>query len=421
MTTTHNLGFPRIGARRGLKFAEEKYWRSQTDLQSLENCGALIRNANWRLQSGLDYVPVGDFSFYDQMLDMSFRLGNVPKRVAAGGERLDRYFRVARGRSAGDSDSNAVRAAEMTKWFDTNYHYIVPELSADTTFELDATDLLQQLEEAKAAGITPKPVLVGPVTYLWLAKTTDGSDRLALLERLIPAYQQLLNTLAEHGAEWVQLDEPALVHELDNNWQNALQTTYTALSQATPKLLVAAYFGRLRDNLELACKLPVAGLHVDAVRGRDEVEAVLAALPADKTLSLGVLDGRNVWKADLAGLLDWLEPIAAQLGDRLWLAPSCSLLHVPVDLSAETDMDGEIRSWLAFARQKLEELETLARALNDGRNAVADKLADNASAIASRRNSTRVEKLDVRQAVAAVTPDMGRRKSPFAKRAELQR
>ncbi|MDN5938591.1 MAG: 5-methyltetrahydropteroyltriglutamate--homocysteine S-methyltransferase [Salinisphaera sp.] len=421
MAITHNLGFPRIGGRRELKFATEAYWKGESDAAALEATGKRLRQQNWRSQAVLDYVPVGDFSFYDHLLDNSFLLGNVPERVARlDGNAVDNYFRVARGRSAGDDDSNAVRAGEMTKWFDTNYHYIVPEVSADTEFSLNAERLLPQIEEARAAGVTPKPVVVGPLTYLWLSKADDGSDRLALLDRLLPVYRALFDRLADNGVEWVQVDEPVLVHDLDDDWKAALQTAYNELSDLRPRLLVTTYFGQLADNIELACKLPVAGLHVDAVNGRDEIEQILADLPDDKLLSLGVIDGRNIWKADLAGLLDWLEPIAQKLGDRLWLAPSCSLLHVPVDVNGEKRMDPEINSWLAFALQKLGELEVLARALNEGRGAVAQPLARNAAAIASRRQSTRVDNPAVKQAAAAVTAVMGKRNSAYAERSVLQ-
>ncbi len=422
MATTHNLGFPRIGGKRELKFAEEAYWKGESSADGLLAKGAELRRQNWQHQSGLDLVPVGDFSFYDHLLDTSFRLGNVPARVSRlDGSRLDNMFRVARGRSAGDDDVNAVRAGEMTKWFDTNYHYIVPEVDADTAFTLDADDLLDQVAEAKAAGVTPKPVLVGPVTYLWLAKATDDSDRLALLDRLLPVYRELLDKLGQQGIEWVQLDEPVLVHDLDNAWKQAVQKAYDTLAGAAPKLMVTTYFGALADNIGLACNLPVAGLHVDAIKGRDEVDRIVAALPEDKVLSLGVIDGRNIWKADLAGLLGWLEPIADKLGDRLWLAPSCSLLHVPVDLNSETKMDPEIKSWLAFALQKLGELEVLAGALNQGRDAVRQALDRNAEAIASRRASDRVDDPAVKKAVRAITPDMGKRDSAYSERAEAQR
>jgi len=338
MVTTHNLGFPRIGARRELKSA---------------------------LEAGPDLVPVGDFSFHDQVLAMSFMLGNVP-----------------------------AQAGEMAKWFDTNHHYIVPEVAQDTTFTLDASRLLDQLDQARAQGVAAKPVIIGPLTYLWLAKATDGSSRLALLARLLPrllpAYAELLQRLAAHGADWVQIDEPILATELDADWRQAFVTAYDALEAAPVKLLLATYFGRLGENLDLASRLPVHGLHLDAIRGREDVDALVATWPAERVLSLGVIDGRKVWKTDLHATLEWLDPVHRLLGERLWIAPSCSLLHVPVDLDQEADLDRELRSWLAFALQKLEELQILGTALNRGRVPVQEALVANHAAVESRRRSPRV-------------------------------
>ena len=369
MTRTHNLGFPRIGAKRELKFALESYWNGQSPREALQSLGAALRRRHWEEQAGLDLVPVGDFSFYDQVLDMSFTLGHLPGRVRGfHGDPLDNYFRVARGRSAGGAGAHAaccggVAAGEMTKWFDTNYHYIVPEFDAATAFRLDASRLLAQLAEARALGVPAKPVIIGPVTYLWLGKSVDGSDRLALLPRLLPVYAELLETLAAQGVEWVQVDEPVLVTELAPEWEHAIRDAYHQLKTCRVKLLVATYFGPLDDKLYLAANLPVAGLHVDAVGGRADVPRLLNLLPGHKVLSLGVVDGRNIWRTDLDAVLDWLEPVARGLGDRLWIAPSCSLLHVPVDLGGEDGLDAEVRSWLAFALQKLDELKVLARAL----------------------------------------------------------
>ncbi|MBN3819477.1 5-methyltetrahydropteroyltriglutamate--homocysteine S-methyltransferase, partial [Paraburkholderia sp. Se-20369] len=393
MVRTHNLGFPRIGAKRELKFALENYWKGQSSRDELTALGAQLRRRHWAHQQGLDLAPVGDFAFYDQVLDMSFTLGNLPLRVQGfHGDPLDNAFRVARGRSAQSGDEHGaccggVAAGEMTKWFDTNYHYIVPEFTADTNFTLDPSRLLQQLAEAHAQGVKVKPVIIGPVTYLWLGKAKDESDRLALLPKLLPVYGALLDTLTAQGVEWVQIDEPALVTELDPAWQQAFRTAYDTLETRRIKLLLATYFGQLRENLALACSLQVDGLHVDAINARDEVATLARELPAERVLSVGAINGRNIWKTDLAATLDWLEPLARQLGERLWLAPSCSLLHVPVDLSSERKLDAEIRSWLAFALQKLDELKVLATALNRGRASVAAELADNAAAIASRRAS----------------------------------
>ena len=429
MAHTHNLGFPRIGAQRELKFGLEAYWKGQSSLDDLKNLGAALRKQNWADQATLDLAPVGDFSFYDQVLDLSFTLGHLPKRVHGfQGDVLDNYFRVARGRSAPRSEiaeahagcCGGVAAGEMTKWFDTNYHYIVPEFTAATSFQLDASRLLEQLAEARAQGVKAKPVLIGPVTYLALGKSKDGSDRLGLLERLLPVYAELLDTLAAQGVEWVQIDEPILVTELDADWQHAFNAAYHHLKAAKVKLLLATYFGQLQENAYLAANLPVAGLHVDAINDRDGVQPLINLLPAHKVLSLGVINGRNIWKTDLNTTLDWLEPLAQQLGPRLWIAPSCSLLHVPVDLASEQKLDAEILSWLAFARQKLVELQVLAQALNQGRESVREALEANRAALAARRASSRVNNPAVKLAVARISQDLDRRESPYAQRAPKQ-
>jgi len=421
MTITHSLGYPRIGAQRELKFALEHYWQGRCSEAELLTTAAALRRRHWQDQARLGLQPVGDFSLYDQVLDMSATLGNLPARVLEkGGSHLDQYFRAARGRTVADGDGPGVAAGEMTKWFDTNYHYIVPEFTRDTRFRLHARRLLEQLAEAREQGHNPKPVIIGPVTYLWLGKSKDGSDRLALLERLLPVYGELLDTLAEAGAEWIQVDEPALVTELDEAWRHAFQLAYHQLRSSRPKLLLATYFGQLRENLQLACELPVAGLHLDAVRARDEAGALADWLAPHKVLSLGVIDGRNIWKTDLNRTLDWLEPLHARLGERLWLAPSCSLLHVPVDLEQEKDLPADIRSWLAFARQKLDELTLLAEALTHGRDAVAGALEENRQAIDSRRHAPGTRNPAVRQAVAALAADAGARRSPYAERRQKQ-
>ncbi|WP_068635083.1 5-methyltetrahydropteroyltriglutamate--homocysteine S-methyltransferase [Thauera butanivorans] len=426
MALTHNLGFPRIGAKRELKFALESYWKGESSRDELKATGASLSQRHWNDQAGLDLVPVGDFSFYDQILDTSFMLGNLPERVQGfHGDVLDNYFRVARGRSAQSAEEHAdccggVAAGEMTKWFDTNYHYIVPEFTTATEFRLDASRLLEQLAEARAQGVRTKPVIVGPVTYLAIGKAKDDSDRLALLPRLLPVYAELLETLAAQGIEWVQIDEPILVTELDADWQHAFTTAYHQLKSCRVKLLLATYFGQLAENLYLAANLPVAGLHVDAINGRDDVLPLIGLLPSHKVLSLGVINGRNIWKTDLTAVLDWLEPIAERLGERLWLAPSCSLLHVPVDLASEQKLDPELKSWLAFALQKLDELKVLATALREGRAAVAGELAANKADLDARRASPRVHNPKVRSAVACIVPHLGMRESSYARRTPKQ-
>jgi 5-methyltetrahydropteroyltriglutamate--homocysteine methyltransferase len=426
MTTVHNLGFPRIGAKRELKFALESYWKGESARDALKGLGAELRKRHWDNQAGLDLVPVGDFAFYDQVLDMSFTLGNLPERVRGfHGNQLDNYFRVARGRSAQSVEEHhgccgGVAAGEMTKWFDTNYHYIVPEFAAATEFKLDASRLLEQLAEAKQQGVKAKPVIVGPVTYLALGKAKDDSNKLALLPALLVAYAQLLNALAKQGVEWVQIDEPILVTELDADWQHAFNLAYHELKACPIKLLVATYFGQLQENLYLAANLPVAGLHIDAINGHDDIRSVLNLLPGHKVLSLGVINGRNIWKTDLTAVLEWLEPLAERLGDKLWIAPSCSLLHVPVDLNSEQNLNAEIKSWLAYALQKLDELRVLAQALRGGRDSVKEALAANQAALAARRNSPRVNNPAVQQAIAKIDAGLGARKSSYPTRAAEQ-
>ncbi len=426
MTITHNLGFPRIGAKRELKFALESYWKGDSSRDQLKGLGAQLRQRHWAHQSDLDFAPVGDFAFYDHVLDMSFTLGNLPERVRGfDGDALDNYFRVARGRSAEDAedhsaDCSGVAAGEMTKWFDTNYHYIVPEFTAETKFELDASRLIEQLAEAKAQGIKLKPVIVGPLSYLAIGKAKDDSDKLALLPRLLTVYADLLATLAAQGVEWVQIDEPILVTELETEWQHAFNTAYHQLKSCRVQLLLATYFGQLLENQYLAANLPVAGLHIDAINGREDVMPLIGLMSPHKVLSLGVIDGRNIWKTDLRAVLDWIEPIAAKLGDRLWIAPSCSLLHVPVDLASEQKLDPEIKSWLAYALQKLDELKVLSQALNEGRSAVKDALIANRDAIAARRASPRVNNPAVKAAIAKLDASFGQRNSSYSQRAPMQ-
>lgn len=422
MVTTHNLGFPRIGKKRELKFALEKYWKREITKKALEQTAGSLRQQHWQFQSALNLTPVGDFSFYDQVLDTSFMLGNIPTRVHdLKGDSLDNYFRVARGRSAtDDSTCSCVSAGEMTKWFDTNYHYIVPEFDKDTSFSLNAEYLLQQIKEAKEQGINIKPVIIGPVTYLWLGKSRDDSNKLDLLDDLLKVYSELLNILAESGVTWLQIDEPVLVTELSGDWQQAMRKAYAQLHGSSIKVLLATYFGELQENLTLACELPVAGLHIDAINAKDEISKVISCLPKHAILSLGVINGRNIWKANLSATLDWLEPVYAELQDRLWLAPSCSLLHVPVDLDNEQKIDSEIQSWLAFAVQKLEELGILAQALNEGRESVIEQLKENTVSVNSRNNSDLVHVEAVQARVAEVNDAMAERQSDYQQRAEIQ-
>lgn len=421
MVTTHNLGFPRIGKKRELKIALESYWQGKSSQTDLLETAAELRQIHWQQQDVLDYVPVGDFSLYDQVLDTSFMLGHIPTRVRdLPGDAQDNYFRIARGRSANEQASCCVSAGEMTKWFDTNYHYIVPEFHANTSFAANADSLIQQIEEAHAQGLKIKPVLIGPLTYLRLGKSKDGSNKLDLLPAIIAAYKTLLVSLDKTGIEWLQIDEPALVTELETEWQEAATQAYQQLQGRSFKVIVATYFGQLQDNLKLACELPVNGLHLDAINAKDEVEQAIALLGDDKVLSLGIINGRNIWINDLNTTLDWLEPIHQRMGERLWLAPSCSLLHVPVDLNSEETLDADVKSWLCFAVQKLDELSTLACALNGGRDSVAESLAVNLALIDSRKNSARVHKPEVQNAISRVNDSMAKRQSPYTQREKEQ-
>jgi 5-methyltetrahydropteroyltriglutamate--homocysteine methyltransferase len=380
-----------------------------------------LREKSWAYQSQLDYAAVGDFSFYDHVLDTSFLLGNLPERVdKLSGKKLDNYFRLARGRASPD-DCSCIHAGEMTKWFDTNYHYIIPEVTAASTFTLEPERLLAQISEADAKGVKTKPVIIGPLTYLYLCKAKDGSDKLALLEPLLSVYSELLSLLAKAGVDWVQIDEPILVTDLEPQWQQAFDKAYYRIQTNEIKLLVATYFGQLQENLQLLCKLPVAGIHIDAINAKDEVGKVIDWLPSHKVLSLGVIDGRNIWKTDLKSCLDWLEPIAKKLSDRLWLAPSCSLLHVPVDLSTEVDLNPSVKNWMAFAVQKLDELALITQALNVGRDSVEAALIKNTDALNSRKQSPLIHKPAIKTAVNNITEKLGERNSHYSVRTTMQR
>jgi 5-methyltetrahydropteroyltriglutamate--homocysteine methyltransferase len=421
MTITHVPGVPRVGAARELKWALEAYWRGDIDADQLQVTARELRARHWAMQveAGCAYVSVGDFSFYDHVLDMSTRLGAVPGRFALADDEvdLDTCFRMGRGRAPTGAPAFA---CEMTKWFDTNYHYLVPELEPGQQFRLARNDLFEQVDEALALGYRPKPVLVGPLTWLWLGKLKGEGDKLVLLDALLPIYGQILSRLAEQGVEWVQVDEPILALDLPADWRTAFERAYHVLQSARLKLMVATYFGGLGDNLLTAVQLPVAGLHVDLASAPDELLQIVDWLPSHKVLSAGCVDGRNVWRCDLAAWLNRLAPIHERLGERLWLGTSCSLLHVPFDVGFESGLDPELRPWLAFARQKLDELATLGRALDHGRDTVADALAENRAALAARRSSARVRRPEVRARLAAIGPDHARRSASYTQRSPKQ-
>lgn len=417
------LGFPRIGARRELKAALEAFWSGRSEAADLGATARGLRAAAWDRQKalGLDILPSADFALYDHVLDTSLMTGAVPEAYRAAGplDSLETAFAMARGRTGAGVD---VPAQEMTKWFDTNYHYLVPEVEPMQHFLLSSTRVVDQYREARALGHDSRPVLLGPVTFLLLAKSAQPGFRpLDLLPALVPVYAEVLTRLAQAGADWVQIDEPALVLDLDAAARAAFAAAYAQLHAAVPgvRLMLATYFGALGDNLETALALPVQGLHVDLVRAPDQLEPLLDRAPRDLLLSLGVVDGRNVWKTDLAAVLDRLEPVAAARPD-LVVASSCSLLHVPIDLETETQLPPEVRDMLAFAVQKVGELAVLARALNQGRGAVAADLADNARAVAARRASPLTRDPRVRARLDGVTANWARRVTPFAERIAVQ-
>ncbi|WP_444935165.1 5-methyltetrahydropteroyltriglutamate--homocysteine S-methyltransferase [Microbulbifer sp. JTAC008] len=366
MVQTHILGYPRIGANRELKKAQEAYWRGDMPQQQLLQVGTEIRRGNWQAQSeaGLSRVAVGDFAWYDQVLNHSLMFGVVGQRFAEGAadNKLDQYFRLARGRAP---SGQPVAASAMTKWFDTNYHYLVPELSNNQAFSLDSEWLLDEVREAQSLGYKAKPVVIGPLTYLWLGRGVDSP--LDLVPKLLPCYAELLSQLADLGVEWVQLDEPILGLDLPDEWRGAFDSTYQQIAAVAPGVntLLATYFSPLRENLELVFSLPVSGVHIDCVRAPEELEAAAQLAGKNKVLSAGVINGRNVWRADLSRWQGTLQPLAKQLGDRLWLSASCSLLHSPVDLETEVKLPSEQKQKLAYSRQKLQELAQLQQLLNE--------------------------------------------------------
>lgn len=423
MILAHNLGFPRIGSHRELKWALESYWKGRWNQEKLTQTAKELRSLHWQRQheAGLDLIPVGDFSWYDHVLDMSTLLGVVPPRFGEPQDEvdLDTYFAMARGQGSGGA---GVAACEMTKWFNTNYHYIVPEFQPQQDFRLASNALFNQVAEAQALGFSVKPVLLGPLSFLWLGKVKGETfDKLSLLESLLPVYGQLLHRLQTQGVEWVQIDEPILVLDLPADWKAAFEKAYSGLANRGLKCLLTTYFGALGDNTHLACHLPVEGLHIDLASGPEQLTKVLDELPPYKVLSAGVVDGRNIWRNDLEASLGLLEPLRERLGERLWVAPSCSLLHSPMDLALEPALDEELKSWLAFAVQKIEEVVTLKQALVEGRNSVARALEVSAAAQSGRRQSDRIYRPEVRSRMAKVNPEMARRRHDYSIRAQVQR
>ncbi len=427
MAIAANLGFPRMGVHRELKKALETYWAGKGSASDLFSVGQVLRTNHWVLQkqAGIHHIPSNDFSFYDHVLDTAAMVGAVPERYDWKGPQvdLDTYFAMARG-VAEKAEKKAVSAMEMTKWFDTNYHYIVPEFVEDQQFSLGSLKPISEFLEAKSLGIPTRPVLLGPVSFLLLGKMKEsGSDPLSLLDRVLPIFEEVLHRLAEAGADWVQIDEPVLPLQSREETRKAFVSAYKQLAQVSSSLriLVATYFAGLGTNVQTALRLPVAALHLDLVRAPEQLELTLKDIPANLMLSLGVVDGRNIWKTNLQRALHVIERAAGSLGhDRILVAPSCSLLHSPADLDEEKHLDGELRNWLAFAKQKLEEVVALQRALSGGRDAIQDFLDANESAMRSRKKSAKIHKPEVKQRSAAVTEAMFVRRTPHAERKKIQ-
>ena len=427
MTIIHNLGFPRVGAQRELKRAVEAYWAGQQDAASLRDTGRALRAEHWRLQAsnGLKFVPVGDFAWYDHILEWTTLLGAVPARFGQPEHEpvsLDTLFRMGRGRAP---SGKPAAACEMTKWFDTNYHYIVPELAPGQTFRVAREDLFAQVNEAQALGYAAKPVIPGPLTWLWLGKgdAFEGPGsvaKLELVDALLPVYLEVLQRFGAQGVEWVQIDEPILALDLPQAWRDAYARVYAALTGAPVKLMLTTYFEGLKDNLQTALGLPVAGLHIDLVRAPAQLADVVAGMRDGQVLSAGVISGRNIWRTNLDAVLKMLAPVRQQLGERLWLAPASSLLHVSVDLAHETDLDPELKSWLSFAAQKLQELNLLGRALQgDADAAVGQALAGQRAALAARAASPRIHNPAVARRMTAAA-EVSRTRAPFTERIARQ-
>lgn len=422
MVLALNLGFPRIGVKRELKKATESYWKGDISRDDLVKAGKELRLRHWQLQkdAGISSVPTNDFSFYDHILDTACLLGVISDRYDLNDP--DLYFSMARGNQ---KDGRDVIAMEMTKWFDTNYHYIVPELKKNQQFKISTDKIFAETKEAQDAGFSPLPVIIGPISFLMLAKKdADFTDcRCTLVPGIVAAYAEIAKKLLTQGVEWIQLDEPCLALDLEDRYKAAYQTAYKLLKAAVPdiKIHVPVYFEGLRDNLDLAFSLPVDAIGIDLVRAPDQLDAAITkAKETDKHLALGLVDGRNIWKNDLSYSLTKIEKAKAVLGDNISVSASCSLLHSPIDLDEETKLDPEIKNWLAFAKQKLDEIAILAKGSNEGRDAIAAELEQSDRAAQSRKTSKRIHNDAVKKRLAAVTPDQSKRKSVFSTRKKLQ-
>ncbi|WP_448213717.1 5-methyltetrahydropteroyltriglutamate--homocysteine S-methyltransferase [Colwellia sp. MEBiC06753] len=411
----HNLGFPRIGKHRELKFALEKFWQNKITEEQFLNSAQRLRQQHWQLQAdaGLDLLPAGDFVHYDHILTASLALGVIPKRFGAISDKLALEFAIARG---SDNACHSCAASDMTKWFDTNYHYLVPELNETIDYVVDPSHYLEQIAEAQRLGKEIKPVIVGPLTYLYLSEY-QGQDKLACLPGLLEAYQELISAIQSAGCQWLQIDEPILVLELDKQWRQAFIDSYQSLSLSQSKILLATYFGSVSHQLDVIAKLPLDGIHLDTVTVPFDWQTVIAQLPEHWVISLGVIDGRNIWKTDLVSVYQKLQPIYRQLNQRLWLAPSCSLLHVPYDVTLEQSLDPEIKSWLAFAQQKCDELVLLKQALL---SECSEQITRYSAQVLKRLVSTKGNNPEVAKAIEQLAGQDGYRSQGFTERKNIQ-
>ena len=424
MLQTANLGFPRIGTNRELKKAVESYWKKTSSLADLQKAAAEIRAKNWQTQkaAGIASIPSNDFSFYDQILDSLALFGAVPERFnfAGGNVDLDLYFAMARG---AQRDGIDVTAMEMTKWFDTNYHYIVAEFKKGQQFKISSTKIFDEYLEAKNLGIETRPVVIGPVSFLLLGKTTDGSNKLDLLDNVLVAYTELFKKLQEAGVKNVQIDEPLLVTDLSGEAVKAYSKAYAQIKQAAGsiKLHLATYFDNLNDNAALAFSLGTASVHVDLVRAPEQFAEALELVKADQSLSLGLIDGRNIWINNLENSVALAKKAVEKLGAaRVIIAPSCSLVHSPVDLASETALDAELKTWLSFATQKLSEIAVIAKAAGGEESEVKSALDANKAALEARKSSKRIHDDAVKQRVSAIDESLMSRKSNFDARKKIQ-
>lgn len=429
---TNILGYPRIGSNRELKKACEQYWSGKLTLEELVKAGSTIRQQNWQLQkkAGIDLIPSNDFSFYDQVLDMSLAVGAIPERYQTiasnkSNSELDLYFAMARGYQKNGLD---ITAMEMTKWFDTNYHYIVPEFKKNQQFNFFSTKIVNEFSEAKNAGVLTKPVIIGPVTYLLLGKEKEsGFDKLDLIKNILPVYIQIIRKLVALDVKWIQFDEPFLALDLSNKAKEAYNYVYAEIKKEFPelKIIVATYFEGLKDNLKLAVNLPVCALHIDLVRCPEQLETVLNSLPTTLSLSLGVVDGRNIWKNNFKNTAELIKKAIAKIGtERILVAPSCSLIHSPCDLELETNeaaLTPEIKQWMAFAKQKVDEVMVLKQLVNEEKSATLLKeVEDNLRNNENRKTSALIHNDKVKQRVAAITEKDAKREHPFLIRKEKQ-